>query len=316
MGAEVVLSTVTTKEVLNGGVKQAVDEACLPIKVFFGHVLSLRDKVDYLFIPRMVSVERREYTCPKLLGLPDMVMQTVPGLPPVLTPCINLYHGKRKTAAEIMRLGRIFGAGPLATYRAYRRALAKQHLFGGLLTTGCLPPEAINRIEKENQVRPQEEGQLKIALIGHGYNIYDNYVSMNLINKLRKMGIVVVTQDLLSTSVIAAEAAKLPKAMFWTYGKQMIGAASYFLNNGEVDGIIYLTAFGCGPDSLIGELMEREAQHRKTIPYILLTIDEHSGEAGIQTRLEAFIDMIKWRSTHESYISTHGDSIYTAQNAF
>ncbi len=42
------------------------------------------------------------------------------------------------------------------------------------------------------------------------------------------------------------------------------------------------------------------------MPFIVLTIDEHSGEAGMDTRIEVFIDMIRWRSKSESNISAHG----------
>lgn len=73
LGAEVVLSQPTNKKILNRGVSLAVDEACLPVKLFYGHVVDLADKVDYLFLPRLVSTAQKEYICPKFMGLPDMI---------------------------------------------------------------------------------------------------------------------------------------------------------------------------------------------------------------------------------------------------
>ena len=60
LGAEIVLSDRTTKSIMDEGSKTCVDEACLPIKIFHGHVMNIKDKVDYLFIPRFTSVSRNE----------------------------------------------------------------------------------------------------------------------------------------------------------------------------------------------------------------------------------------------------------------
>ena len=67
---------------------------------------------------------------------------------------------------------------------------------------------------------------------------------------------------------------------------------------GKCRGIIHLISFGCGPDSLVGELVERRAR-RKGFPFLLLTLDEHSGETGLLTRLEAFVDTLQWRRGKE-----------------
>lgn len=72
----------------------------------------------------------------------------------------------------------------------------------------------------------------------------------------------------------------------------------------EIDGIIYLACFGCGPDSMIGEMAERYTTGK---PFMLLTIDEHSGEAGMMTRLEAFCDMLRRRRrVDESQFPAYG----------
>jgi predicted nucleotide-binding protein (sugar kinase/HSP70/actin superfamily) len=54
-------------------------------------------------------------------------------------------------------------------------------------------------------------------------------------------------------------------------------------------------SFGCGVDSFVCDLAERKVRRSRDMPFIILTIDEHSGEAGLDTRLEAFVDMIRWR---------------------
>lgn len=73
LGANVVVSPATTKTTIDAGVSLCVDDACLPVKIYFGHAVALAPLVDFLFVPRLVSIERGKYLCPKFLGLPDMV---------------------------------------------------------------------------------------------------------------------------------------------------------------------------------------------------------------------------------------------------
>lgn len=63
----------------------------------------------------------------------------------------------------------------------------------------------------------------------------------------------------------------------------------------EVDGVIHVTAFACGPDAMVDRLMELEAKKRGQIPFMSIMVDEHTGEAGIRTRIEAFVDMLRYR---------------------
>ena len=81
----------------------------------------------------------------------------------------------------------------------------------------------------------------------------------------------------------------------------------YFIEKGQIDGMIHVTAFGCGPDSMVDRYIELEIKDKKDIPYMSLMIDEHSAEAGMITRLEAFIDMLRRRrEQHEDRVPVHG----------
>ena len=142
-------------------------------------------------------------------------------------------------------------------------------------------------------------------LVGHPYNLYDEYMNMNIINKLWSYGIRVITSEMVDAVKVDYYSAKIPKRMFWTYGKRIIGSSFCMINEKKMDGIIYVSSFGCGVDSILIDLVQRAAR-KEGIPFTLLTIDEHTGEAGINTRIEAFIDMINRRNRNENYISTHG----------
>ena len=91
LGATCVVSRPTTKATLDAGIETAVSEACVPIKLFFGHVQELIDewragRIDMLFVPRLVSWDKKTVFCPKFLGLPDMVRCTWRELPPLIAP--------------------------------------------------------------------------------------------------------------------------------------------------------------------------------------------------------------------------------------
>ncbi|NLA26164.1 MAG: hypothetical protein GX878_02090 [Firmicutes bacterium] len=85
----------------------------------------------------------------------------------------------------------------------------------------------------------------------------------------------------------------LPQNFFWHYSNRVCWSSLYYLDEpGRVEGIIHVTAFGCGPDAMVDKFVELEAKKKK-VPFLTLTIDEHTGEGGIQTRLEAFVDMLR-----------------------
>src|SRR3989304_1833646 len=86
LGAEVVISPPTTTQMLNVGCARVVGDVCLPVKVFSGHVFSLANKCDYLFIPAVHSMRQKVHNCPKFIGLPDLVKATVPECPSILDP--------------------------------------------------------------------------------------------------------------------------------------------------------------------------------------------------------------------------------------
>ncbi len=291
---EVVTSKDTNKNTIDNGIRHTVDEVCLPMKVFFGHVVELRDKVDFVFVPRIISVEQKTYVCPKFMGLPDMI--TASGVLPdgkMLSPIINIRTNKNSYKHEFFKLAKRFVKSNKKINTAWNESVKNQRLFENLCISGFLPEDAIKKIEKRSEIMPDKRLN-SIAVLGHGYNIYDKYTSMDIIKKISKK-YRVVTADMLSKSLIEENVSYLSKRMFWSLGKRMFGGVNKFINDRNIKGIIYLASFGCGPDSLVGDLSERCVNKANKKPFMLLNIDEHSGQTGMMTRLEAFLDMIDRR---------------------
>lgn len=292
LGAEVVSSNTTTKSVVNAGTSVAENELCLPVKIFFGHLIELKDKVDALFVPRVISVEQNTYTCPKFLALPDLARAIDVKLPKILDPIFNTRLGKRRFYNSIFEFGKLFTDSKYKIWRAWQSGLAAQKAYQQKLLMGVPPFEAIHGGIEEVSLT----GDIKIGIAGHPYNVHDPYINLNLTKKLKKWGAQVVTEEMISPGTLEHEANKLPKRLFWSYEREVVGAAFHWLQTRSVDGIIYILSFACGQDSLIQVLLETEAKKHEGIPFMSLVIDEHSGEAGLVTRVEAFIDMLRWRS--------------------
>lgn len=306
LGAEVVVSSKTNKNILNHGVSTCVDEACLPVKIFHGHVCDLKDKVDYLFIPRVISVYKKEYICPKFLGLPEMIKHSIKDLPPIIDVEVNLKKSNLNIIKPIAETGKYFNKNIYKTTAAYNRALNHYNNYNKLISKGIVPIEAIN-LYKEVVIdwNNQYKQDFNIMIVGHSYNTYDEYISMELIKKLRAKGIGIVTPEMVDIDKINYYSSTLPKRMFWSFGRKIVGSSFSAMEEKKIDGIVYVSSFGCGLDSILIDLVQRRAAKEK-VPFTLLTLDEHTGEAGVNTRIEAFIDMIKWRGRSENNISTHG----------
>ena len=303
LGVELILSTPTSRPVFNRGVVLASDETCLPVKVFFGHAESLKDKqADYIFLPRMVSMEKQTYLCPKLLGFPEVVTALVPGIPPILTANFNQRKNPKELDRALFDLGEQLGFSSWEIRQAIKLAREAQDEFERLLQDGQEFEMAIKGRAGEH---PADDSVLKIAVLGHAYLLYDAFTSLDIKGKLNKFGVKVVTPENVSPEVIESHLKTLPKQMFWSHSKKIYGAGLSFIHDPETHGLIHLSCFGCGPDSMIGDMVER-ACRQSGKPFMMLTLDEHTGEAGLVTRLEAYIDMLRRRVEVEDNLSAHG----------
>lgn len=300
LGLEVETSPMTNKQILSWGVEVAENELCVPVKAFYGHCMALRETADALFVPRVVSVEERAYTCPKFLGLPDMIDAVADQLqlPPLLTPRLNQREKPREFKWQLISFAQEeFGLSKLDAMAAIEEARTAQKRYQDSLVRGhspvdLLPMSKLNR----TRWRPPGEKRKRIGLLGHPYNIYDGYITQNLVARLEEMGAELVVPEMTDHHVLMDAATDVPKELYWTYEKEIMGAINYWTDKKMIDGVVYVLAFACGPDSMIQVLIEHRAK-TYDVPMMSLTIDEHSGEAGLVTRIEAFIDMLMRKKT-------------------
>lgn len=300
LGHEPILSSPTTKTVLDKGVREAVNDACIPIKIYHGHVEDLVGKVDYIFSPRLISLRKygdfgTETFCPKFLGLPDMIRLCLDDLPPVIDVRVDLKKGKHEMDNVCLEVGHILGNSPEEIKKAQKRAKTVQEKYEKLLQKQMFPEQAM-AVLFENQAPPtREKRKLNIAVIGYPYAIYDPYLNVGLLKILDEQGAQIYTQDMLSNKEMNRYGKTLPKNLFWYFSNRAVNGALYFMDQPYIDGMIHVTAFACGPDSMVDRLIEIEARRRGGMPYLSVAIDEHTAETGVRTRVEAFLDMLQYR---------------------
>jgi predicted nucleotide-binding protein (sugar kinase/HSP70/actin superfamily) len=308
LGAEVVVSPPTTETILSSGSSRVVAETCLPVKVYLGHVLSLIEKCDYIFIPAIRSVKSRVYNCSKFLGLPDMTRAVIPESPPILDIDIDVNKGKRKLYQAIYQLGRHFTSNPLKVRRASIAAWQAHLNYRQLMSDcGLTPPQAIENTSytpepelKTHSSNPTSP-QATVAIIGHPYLLYDEHISHRLIYRLEQAHTRVLTPEMLTRQELESAITRLVGTDYWTYEEEVVGAGEHYLKSGA-DGVIGIMAFGCGPDSLMMDMVHRQAARLRATSFMNLTLEEHTAEAGVVTRMEAFLDMIYRRKRRQAEV--------------
>ncbi len=308
LGAEVVVSPPTTQSMVTDGSSRVVADTCLPVKVFMGHVIWLTDKCDRLFIPAVRSVEPKVYNCSKFLGLPDMTKAVIPEAPPFLEIDIDVNKGKNTFYRAIYALGRNITSNPFKvkkagqsawkTFLGYREYMSKNKISPPQVLRSSTDNDSNNG---KNSIPDVEWKQSTIAIIGHPYLIYDEYINHRLIHRLEKAGNKVVTPEMVPSPDLKSAVRSVTGGAYWTYEDEVAGAGGYYLDN-RADGVIGIMAFGCGPDSLMMDMVRRFSANRSTTPFMSLTLEEHTAEAGVITRLEAFTDMVYRRKKADNKV--------------
>lgn len=295
LGIKIVLSDVTTKQTMSNGSSLVVTETCLPIKIYIGHVLNLLDKgIDKIFVPSIQSIAPKIYNCSKIRGLPDLVRNVVKKDFTMIEATLDKSEKNQGLYDFLFEIAAQFGITDMERVKkASKAGWRTYNNFQIMSKSGMSYKQAMNyalqgKVFIENQ---NKEFPISIALISHGYNIFDERASMKIFDKLEKMDVKVYSSLQLSNEQMDDGIKALGQDMYWANEREMTGAAGHFLKDNKIDGLITVTAFGCGPDSLMIERITRKAKAFNK-PLLNLTIDEQTGEAGFITRLEAFVDML------------------------
>jgi predicted nucleotide-binding protein (sugar kinase/HSP70/actin superfamily) len=213
--------------------------------------------------------------CPKFFGLPDLAKILVKTK--ILTETFD--EKKEKFEESLVKLGKKLGKKKEEIERAFQEALKKEKEI---------------REKQENEALEKLESNLKkIILISHPYNLYDEYVNLRIKERLEKLGAIPIFIDKIPISINQQNQHKSASDIkfHWEFAKEIMEKTNFVLDK-NIDGAIEISSFACGCDAVLKEFVEKKFKENK-IPFLYLIIDEHTGEAGFQTRLEAFVDTLK-----------------------
>ncbi len=271
LGVEYILSPYTNRDIMKNGNDFSIDEACLSSKIYLGHVHSLIDKCDYILIPRIESYHNGT-VCTKFQAIYDVCKTTFED--------INILYYNIDPKEPInefrsfLRMGKFLGFKKSVITRAY--LIAKQS-------------EKTNQIlDVKNQEKLFEKDNIKILIVGHQYNVYDKFIGQPTIDYLKSINVTPIVADVCDKKEALVASKEITNTLPWLFNKELVG--SIVLNKNKVDGIILMSSFPCGPDSLVNEIISRRIKDK---PILNLLLDGQEGKAGIETRLESFIDIIQ-----------------------
>ncbi len=275
LGCEVVLSPDTNKKILKDGINYAMDESCLSSKIYMGHVYSLIGKCDYILIPRIASFGENEIVCSKFQAAYDVVCNTFRDQEFKILD-YNIDVRKKQTEFNaFMKMGKELKKRKFDVFRAYFMAKQAEKTFYQI------------ELKKQEELLKVHD-KLRILVVSHSYNVYDKLVGEPVLKYLEKLGSIVIIGDVAPKHEARMKAKEMSPTLHWTYNKALLGSINLYRD--RVDGIILISSFPCGPDSLVNEIIIRKT---KNMPILNLILDEQEGMAGIETRLESFIDIIK-----------------------
>ena len=284
LGFKVILSSPTNREIIKEGVERIVTETCFPIKISHGHIQDLLSKgVNKIFLPSIINLKpaKNEHTftyhCPYVQTMPylsesafDFNMLGVE----VLKPVIHFNKPEKVRKKEFYEFGKLLGKKKSEIDVAMAVAEVSQKSF-------------YQRMQEKGREMLNRIKDITVVIVGRPYNTMDNGINLELPHKLRDMEVLAIPFDMLPVDEAIDDT--LAADMYWKSGQKILSTAKLINDNPNLYAI-YLTNFGCGPDSFITHFFKDRAKEK---PFLQLEIDEHSADAGAITRCEAFLDSLR-----------------------
>ena len=287
---ELGIPTVLSEEIDHKGVARVESTYCFPAEIAHGAVQDIVNRnTDYIFVPHfrdMPSMEKDVHAnfCPITQSLPYYIQKAFPDVPgeKLLPLIVTFKFGEGKALEYFLKMGEQLSLPEAAVKKAFRIAMDKQQ-------------EYFNASRKLGQLaleRAKESNHPVIALLGRPYNAFTPEANMGIPRKFSSRGYSIIPYDILPVG----EEDIFPN-MYWYYGQMDMKAASMLKDEPNIY-VTYITNFSCAPDSFILHYLK---WMMGTKPFLILELDSHSADAGVDTRVEAFLDIIAgYRSRLES----------------
>ena len=284
LGFSVVLPGRSTMRVLEQGNRRLTAETCMPIKLVYGHVVALLEQgeADFVFLPAVVDIpdntRSKSYLCPFEESVGFMVGTFAASR--LMVPTVSLTSSRKRLVKELH--------GKLSKYD-----LSAAEISAALDEAQAAQGQYHATLRARGRAALEQHHGMAFAMLGKPYNVVDAFENLNLARHLRKLGVLPVPMQMLPGEPVDLEAQGL--TIPWKYNRDMVQAMQALAGERRLFPVV-VSNFGCGPDAFANRFLERAAGD---LPYLLLEFDEHRGEAGLVTRLEAFIDEVSHDTRRE-----------------
>ena len=293
LGFNLKISEETDRKIITQSMETMVSETCLPVELVHGHVMNLIEKnVDFIFLPFVVNSkgEKNNPTnncnCPWVQSYPYLVKAAFTDesvRKKLLIPTLHFRYFDRVLKKELQQFfSEKFNLPKSKILRAIEKANNQQTKF-----------EQQVKLKGKSVFANLDKNQWNIVIIGRPYNSGDPALNLRMVKKLQNMNVQAIPLDFLPLE--EENIFDDYPGMYWPNGQKILQAARIISRTDNLFAI-YLSNFRCGPDSFLMHFVKKEMNGK---PFMHLEVDEHSADAGMITRIEAFIDSLKgWKTNN------------------
>ncbi len=281
---------VLPADISPSGIDQRNAPFCYPAELshgFFHSLITADPPPEQIFLPHFKSIpaqngDRSSQVCPFVQGETFFLQTTFreqlrelrqKGIR-TLQPLLDLKDGLGDARTPMVTAALEIGIDGKAAKRAFDKAYTQQmRCMAEMKTSG---QQALAELESDSE-------KIGVVIFSRPYNGLVEEANMGIPRKLASRGILVIPFDFLPF-----DHEKPKRHMYWGTGQMILKAARFVKQHPQLFGV-FITNFSCGPDSfLVGYF--RSIMGKK--PSLTLELDSHTADAGIDTRIEAFVDIV------------------------
>ena len=330
LNVDLVATPPTTQRTLSLGVKYSPETVCLPFKLQLGNMIeSLETGADTVVMPggpgpcrfgyyhkvherilRDLGYEFHMITQDE--GILNIVKSLTDGIPArKVAAAFHFGIAKLKAQEELERKAqkvRAVARNKPEVTRIYKEAIKAVDSapdYGAVKQAKQEHLQKLEHLPTVNSLRP-----LKVGITGEIFIVIDPFANMDVETELGKLGVEVSRSIRLSEWVSLnlfmhffklrerdkAHRAARPYVSGHIGGDGWQSVGEKVMHARDWDGIVHLEPFGCLPEIVARNIMP---SIKEGTPVLNVIYDEHTGKAGLISRLEAFIDMIQRRKRRQ-----------------
>ena len=260
---------------------------CFPVEIAHNYAAALlEEQIDFILMPHFTGLaidepDKRGCACVLVQGEPYYLSTAFPAFADnekVIFQGLDFSMGLTEDREAFLQIARKLGADQSKLDKALHAAAAAQKEFSDDIRE--IGRQGLAAIEKD-------PGKFGVVVFGRPYNSFTSVANKGIPAKFASRNITIIPFDMVPywNEKIADE-----DNMYWAMGKIILKGARFVKKHPQLYGV-YVTNFSCGPDSFLVSYF-RDIMGRK--PSLTLELDSHTADAGLETRIEAFLDIIRF----------------------